>query len=154
MSPLYFCIIVILLTLGTAGGRSYRTVSWTDETRRSPPPSWVIYPDVQNHFEKHSLCAVREKKNMSILLIIIILFVMFIMYNVKFPLLFYGDQFSFRERSSVNKEFILCLRLWALARGTPWNKSGSPYPPHCTCTQSTTHTSKQIKSYAVLTCVL
>lgn len=36
---------------------------------------------------------------------------MFIMYNVKFPLLFYRDQFSFQELSSVNKELHLCLLL-------------------------------------------
>lgn len=46
------------------------------------------------------------------------------MYNVKFPLLFNGDQFSLWERSSVNKELNLCLRL--LTRGT----RGTSLDPH------------------------
>lgn len=36
---------------------------------------------------------------------------MFIMYNVKIPLLFYGDAFPFWEPSPVNKELYLCLLL-------------------------------------------
>lgn len=128
------------------GGRSYRTVSWTDETRRSPPPSWDIYPNVKTISKKHSLCAVREKKkkNMSILLIIIILFVMFIMYNVKIPLLFDGDEFPFWEPSPVNKELYLCLLLWAPHTRDTAEQTRIHLVHRCKYDQSATCNSQQI----------
>lgn len=95
-----------------------------------------IYPKCPKK-KKHSLCVVREKKNMSILLIIMIFFVMFIMYNVKFSLLFYGDRFSFRGLSSVNKELNLCLLLWAPHAGHTAGQGWIAISP--TRAQSATH---------------
>lgn len=91
------------------------------------PPHAVIHPRVQKAFRKHSLCAVREKKNMSIfMLIIMVLFVMFIMCNVKFPFTFFTTRIGFQFLGNCllwTKSYIYVYFPGRFAQETQWSRA-------------------------------